>query len=707
MKIINRKSVFFRYMAVYLLVTLIIVGLALPIYRSALQVIDENARKDYEVVLNEGVTRLEKSFESIMSVDYGIKHSSYLLLKQLKDDQFKSKNYMTMLDARDALRGNVSNIELTAEVYLIFQNNSRVISKNAIYTDRDEFFSRYMVYEGLPGEQIVQLILDGGPFSFLPATMINNDYINSYSPVQCLTFIARSSGRSVSVCAIYRVEDLEKSFHLNKLPETACMTITDVNGCLLCGNSDTLETGYTCFSRTVPNVSAKVSVYIPDAFFEEQAAPLRRLMGIYVAVMLGAGALLAVLLALLTYLPLYRLVKLNRRENFPLTGMDEFRYLRRVTQESCTKNADLQRSLDALGKFYRGSVLMNVLLTGSGCAETDEMDLFRHPTRLALIDIGYDVSESEAQSVNDILFSALDIRQLTAVKVTSTQLAVLFEATARETFETAVRDLYGITSHEFSMKLSVTISDVFTGAHSAKRAYAHLQACSMNSDGMLRYIKTSEENGERTAARRTERVRQIALLNTAIRNGNAYTSEQIFKTAVSTLGEEGESLDEIRAFFYALQSVPAMILCETGDERAVSLPVYDDILPASEQFDRLCNLCVELAQGPRKDAEVKSYKEDLVAYINEHFSDPGMYAGHVADRYNISTKQVSRILREFTSYGFADYLDHLRMQKAAELLASSNESVAHIALQCGFNSTNAFYKAYKKAFGTAPSHYRK
>jgi len=47
------------------------------------------------------------------------------------------------------------------------------------------------------------------------------------------------------------------------------------------------------------------------------------------------------------------------------------------------------------------------------------------------------------------------------------------------------------------------------------------------------------------------------------------------------------------------------------------------------------------------------------------------------------------------------------MQKAAELLASSNESVAHIALQCGFNSTNAFSKAYKKAFGTAPSQYRK
>ena len=96
----------------------------------------------------------------------------------------------------------------------------------------------------------------------------------------------------------------------------------------------------------------------------------------------------------------------------------------------------------------------------------------------------------------------------------------------------------------------------------------------MNSNDLLRYVNTGGEKDKHIAAHWTERMQKITLLNIAVRNGNAYSAEQIFKTAVSTLGEKGENLDEIRAYFYALRSVPALILCEANDERAASLLTF-------------------------------------------------------------------------------------------------------------------------------------
>lgn len=96
-----------------------------------------------------------------------------------------------------------------------------------------------------------------------------------------------------------------------------------------------------------------------------------------------------------------------------------------------------------------------------------------------------------------------------------------------------------------------------------------------------------------------------------------------------------------------------------------------------------------------------------MTYIEENFQNPDLYAGLIADKFSISTKQVGRIVKDFTGYGFSEYLEHLRMEKALELLTNTGESVANIAAKCGFNSANTFYKAFKKVFGVAPGQYRK
>ena len=48
---------------------------------------------------------------------------------------------------------------------------------------------------------------------------------------------------------------------------------------------------------------------------------------------------------------------------------------------------------------------------------------------------------------------------------------------------------------------------------------------------------------------------------------------------------------------------------------------------------------------------------------------------------------------------------HIMMcrQRANELLIQQNKTIYEIAMECGFNSDNSFYKAYRRFYGHAPS----
>jgi len=86
-----------------------------------------------------------------------------------------------------------------------------------------------------------------------------------------------------------------------------------------------------------------------------------------------------------------------------------------------------------------------------------------------------------------------------------------------------------------------------------------------------------------------------------------------------------------------------------------------------------------------------------------------------ADRWTIATlaKQVG-LSRSVLAERFRDYLGEppvayltrWRLQMGAQMLASTNYSVAQIASQVGYESEPAFNRAFKRQFGHPPARYR-
>ena len=73
---------------------------------------------------------------------------------------------------------------------------------------------------------------------------------------------------------------------------------------------------------------------------------------------------------------------------------------------------------------------------------------------------------------------------------------------------------------------------------------------------------------------------------------------------------------------------------------------------------------------------------------------------------NISSYYLSRIFKENTGENFIDYLTRLRIERAKELLSTTQYSMKEIGVMSGYPDPNYFSKTFKKNVGVTPTEYR-
>jgi len=94
-----------------------------------------------------------------------------------------------------------------------------------------------------------------------------------------------------------------------------------------------------------------------------------------------------------------------------------------------------------------------------------------------------------------------------------------------------------------------------------------------------------------------------------------------------------------------------------------------------------------------------------IIYLQDHIAEPltvQKLAAHVGlDRNYLTTR-----FREAVGQTPGKYIQTFRLTLARHLLESSDLSISEIALQCGYQRTEALTKAFRTQFRTAPSKYR-
>ena len=107
----------------------------------------------------------------------------------------------------------------------------------------------------------------------------------------------------------------------------------------------------------------------------------------------------------------------------------------------------------------------------------------------------------------------------------------------------------------------------------------------------------------------------------------------------------------------------------------------------------------------RGESSDKSDMHERIALLLEQAAYTNVSKEKIASKLNMSSRTLSRyLLREGTSW--RDLYVKLRMDKAKDLLASSNENLDVIAFKVGFSSSSAFSTAFSRESGKSPNEYR-
>ena len=128
---------------------------------------------------------------------------------------------------------------------------------------------------------------------------------------------------------------------------------------------------------------------------------------------------------------------------------------------------------------------------------------------------------------------------------------------------------------------------------------------------------------------------------------------------------------------------------------------------SEECFAILREICVSLCDDIGKQSGEDAIKDQIVDYIAENYIDDSLSLEVLAEHLEISYHYLSRLFKEYLGTNFVSYLTLVRLEKAKELLKTTDHTIETIAEKTGFVGSNSLIRAFKKYYDITPGKFRK
>lgn len=108
--------------------------------------------------------------------------------------------------------------------------------------------------------------------------------------------------------------------------------------------------------------------------------------------------------------------------------------------------------------------------------------------------------------------------------------------------------------------------------------------------------------------------------------------------------------------------------------------------------------------GSRKGI-VRPEVEQAKRYLETHYQE-AITRVDIEKYVHLNGDYLNRIYKSATGYTLMEYIQYVRIEKAKQLLRTTNESISEICGKTGYDSPPYFAKIFKKQTGRTPSEYR-
>lgn len=149
----------------------------------------------------------------------------------------------------------------------------------------------------------------------------------------------------------------------------------------------------------------------------------------------------------------------------------------------------------------------------------------------------------------------------------------------------------------------------------------------------------------------------------------------------------------VKLLMEALDSPWLMLLTQLGSVEESCARVLECISTLASQQIKTKNISNRLVN-------------QAIHYLEERYAEP-LTVGEIARHLNISSSYLSQCFKKETGVSMKRYLTMRRMQRAKQLLLTTDDSVISVALAVGYDDYRQFSKMFKVYTGVTPAQCRK
>jgi signal transduction histidine kinase/DNA-binding response OmpR family regulator len=116
----------------------------------------------------------------------------------------------------------------------------------------------------------------------------------------------------------------------------------------------------------------------------------------------------------------------------------------------------------------------------------------------------------------------------------------------------------------------------------------------------------------------------------------------------------------------------------------------------------------QMAESPKPSKETsldEKFVQRAKAIVEANLSDYTFSVEKMAEEIHLSRTQLFRKLKGVTGLSPNEFINNIRLQKAAKLILAKADTVSQIGYSVGFNDQSYFAKRFRKKFGKSPSEF--
>lgn len=714
------RAKFVSYFLVNVIVVLALIALMLPLGITYYASAERNILESRQAVLENGMAQLGEQLRAIELMVQTLGLNESIIRFYNVRAPMTPGDHLRMNEARRLVQSVVSANSLIYDVWIHFYNSDAVLSNYgsfaALGRPRDHYaLSDETIFDYLDDPSLLQ-----GKVKLLPGFTV--EVYGNPTPSQvafCYLMPFTNPGERAAAFLLIEQKQLERMFE-TVYQDVGGMRLTDAQGVThsAYGMEEALPEDAANFRLTSTDYRYKLTAtaWIPKETISRVLQPTLRSILYYAFSALAAGLAMSAYSAYRSTRPVRQILEELRKQGVePRSQSEAFAFLKSSFQKLYRENTDAIRELEANRQTVKSNTLERYLRQNTARMEADDALRVSFPDFPEQYVLTYGLltvapNQTQAQEgdrllgvlIGQRLQAALTPRAILHMLSDDAFILILPVESNGDALLDSLDTLVRTVNDTLSVSLAVTRSRVYRSIRQLNQAYEQARAAMILNCGR-------EDGGQGEELNRSDlpAIAGHSLYN-ALVMGRAVEANQLVRWILL----ENDLTDiEQRYYFIRMMVIFAMrdnVYAAQSGAIDEMLPKYPHHMPPERLYDMLRKavhtICGHVARSPL--AHESERRERVVGYLRDHFAEYDLSAQKAAVALSIGEKAVHEICKHATGLHVSAYIQQLRLERAAALLRNTDQPVNQIFEGSGYNTINAFYKAFKRVYGRTPSQYR-